>query len=473
MPVNYKLNSRIKLESQNHTSLTFTIDGKRTAVFHAQSQSICDEICKCTTNYINIENIHKKTDISKKDLIRLKHFFLKLENNNLLDYLILLKTDEHARIVPKLSIFKNNILKDSEFLIEDNCYMFSRFSFFYQKNNSIVLENPLSSFNTVISEMLFKKLLNLTNSVTSIYDFKKEFEDCKTEIDLLLVFLIKGNIIHPVTYSEPDYLASWEPHDLFFHFKSRQGILIDNGQFGGTYRFLNTAIQPPNEFKERDSKIQIYLDKPDTNTLTDNNPSFSNVLENRRSRRMFDSKNLIMMEEIGAFLYRSIGIREVIPMKPQTAVFRPYPSAGAIHEIECYLVVNRCVNLKKGIYYYCPLEHCLDQLIIGDEYVSDMISNACVALGNSSDMAPHVLFVFTSNFQKISWKYEKMAYRSTLISLGALMQTMSLVATSMNLSSCIVGSGDSLLFAEALKLDIFKEGAIGEFALGTCIRNNE
>jgi hypothetical protein len=49
---------------------------------------------------------------------------------------------------------------------------------------------------------------------------------------------------------------------------------------------------------------------------------------------------------------------------------------------------------------------------------------------------------------------------------GAIFQTMSLVATSMNLASCIVGSGDSSLFGEALEINALEEGAVGEFALG-------
>lgn len=37
----------------------------------------------------------------------------------------------------------------------------------------------------------------------------------------------------------------------------------------------------------------------------------------------------------------------------------------------------------------------------------------------------------------------------------------------MNLASCIVGSGDSSFFSEALEIDSLKEGAIGKFAIGT------
>ena len=80
--------------------------------------------------------------------------------------------------------------------------------------------------------------------------------------------------------------------------------------------------------------------------------------------------------------------------------------------------------------------------------------------------SPQILFILTSRFKKIAWKYEKMSYRCTLVSMGAIFQTMSLVATSMNLASCIVGSGDSFLFAKALNIDPLEEGAIGEFTLG-------
>lgn len=70
---------------------------------------------------------------------------------------------------------------------------------------------------------------------------------------------------------------------------------------------------------------------------------------------------------------------------------------------------------------------------------------------------PHVLIVLTSRFRKIAWKYEKIAYRSTLITLGAIFQTMSLVATSMNLASYIISTSNSYVFNDTVGLNALEK----------------
>jgi hypothetical protein len=61
------------------------------------------------------------------------------------------------------------------------------------------------------------------------------------------------------------------------------------------------------------------------------------------------------------------------------------------------------------------------------------------------------------------WKYQGMAYALILKDLGALLQTMYLVATAMNLAPCALGSGDTDLFAEATGLNPLEEASVGEF----------
>jgi SagB-type dehydrogenase family enzyme len=60
-----------------------------------------------------------------------------------------------------------------------------------------------------------------------------------------------------------------------------------------------------------------------------------------------------------------------------------------------------------------------------------------------------------------------MGYALVLKDLGALMQTMYLVATAMGLAPCAIGSGDAAVFARATGLDPLAESSVGEFALST------
>ncbi len=51
--------------------------------------------------------------------------------------------------------------------------------------------------------------------------------------------------------------------------------------------------------------------------------------------------------------------------------------------------------------------------------------------------------------------------------VGALYQTMYLVATAMKLAPCGIGNGDSDLFAQAAGCNYYAETSVGEFALGS------
>lgn len=111
-------------------------------------------------------------------------------------------------------------------------------------------------------------------------------------------------------------------------------------------------MAPPQTFKDTDFDHAIKLHKPNLDVLAINDIPFSMVLESRRSVRIYSKSKIINIEELGEFLYRSIGIREVIKTSNKDAIFRPYPGAGAIHEIDYYLVVNACEGIDSGIYYY-------------------------------------------------------------------------------------------------------------------------
>ena len=80
---------------------------------------------------------------------------------------------------------------------------------------------------------------------------------------------------------------------------------------------------------------------------------------------------------------------------------------------------------------------------------------------------PQVLIIIAARFQRLSWKYQSMAYNVLLKNVGALYQTMYLVATAMDLAPCALGGGDSDLFARATGLDYYAETSVGEFLLGS------
>ena len=144
---------------------------------------------------------------------------------------------------------------------------------------------------------------------------------------------------------------------------------------------------------------------------------------------------------------------------------RPYPGGGAIYELELYVNVRTCENIPPALYHYCPNEHRLEKISGPTEAVDRLIKDA----GRSAELAglPQILITIAARFQRLSWKYESMAYSALLKNVGVLYQTMYLVATAMDLAPCAIGGGDSDLFARAAALDYYAETSVGEFLLGS------
>jgi SagB-type dehydrogenase family enzyme len=193
---------------------------------------------------------------------------------------------------------------------------------------------------------------------------------------------------------------------------------------------------------------------------------FTAVLEQRQSKRQYGEQP-VSLEQLGEFLYRTARLKKVIDMGPGDAqlAFRPYPSGGALHELEIYPVIGSCQGLESGLYYYNALDHQLHQISGQTQHVDGLLTYAWLAANRESQ--PQVLFVITARFQRIQWKYQSLPYALILKHVGVLMQTMYLVATAMGLAPCALGGGNSDLFAQAAQLDYYAETSVGEFLLGS------
>jgi oxazoline/thiazoline dehydrogenase len=55
---------------------------------------------------------------------------------------------------------------------------------------------------------------------------------------------------------------------------------------------------------------------------------------------------------------------------------RPYPSGGALYELEFYVTVNHCQDLARGFYHYEPLHHRLEHLAAPAQEVEALLADA-------------------------------------------------------------------------------------------------
>jgi SagB-type dehydrogenase family enzyme len=329
-----------------------------------------------------------------------------------------------------------------------------------------VLESPLSHGRIILQGWMGAALageLAMARSFPTLCNLFKEIPP--QTIALFLGLLLGSGFLCEAKPEEPypgesRSLLQWDFHDLLFHARSRLGR--HTNRFGGTYRFQD-KIDPLPAVKPPMSEEGIDLFRPDMERLEERDYPFSLVLEQRRSIREY-ADFPITDRELGEFLYRTARVKELIRTESQDLSKRPYPGGGAIYELELYLTIDSCNNIPAGLYHYCPKSHRLEKLCGRTEATNELLKDAMRSTGEGT---PQVLITIAARFQRLSWKYESMAYSVILKNVGVLYQTMYLVATAMDLAPCALGGGDSDLFAKAAGLDYYLETSVGEFLLGS------
>lgn len=346
-------------------------------------------------------------------------------------------------------------------------YAISRFAYLHREKKCLVLESPLSHGKITLPGWRGAAVSAKLTEAQTPGSLCVLLPDVPHDVmllflEMLLVIGFVSEIKTSEDYSEEGAtLAQWDFHDLLFHARSRLGR--HDNPFGGNYRF-HGKINPLPALKPAPAGPLIDLYKPDMEQLERNDYPFSLVLEHRCSIREYAAQP-IMDRQLGEFLYRSARIKELIKSEVQDISKRPYPGGGAIHELEIYVTVNVCENIPPGLYHYCPNAHRLEPISAWTEATDALLKDAMRSTGQEE--MPQVLITIAARFQRLSWKYQSMAYNVMLKNVGVLYQTMYLVATAMDLAPCALGGGDSDLFARAAGLDYYAETSVGEFLLGS------
>ena len=259
-------------------------------------------------------------------------------------------------------------------------------------------------------------------------------------------------------------LRQWEFHDLLFHSRSREGRHAEPA--GATYRFRGELTPLPAQ-KPAGPLPAIPLPGP---SLPQPAPSFFGVLDARRSLRV-PGVDPITMQQLATFLHHVARIRQVetcafAPGLGLEVLSKPCSGGGSLHELELYLTVTRCAGLTPGLYHYDAGAHTLEPCPGSDPAVKELVRTAQAAMGQTPP--PDILFTVAARVQRVSWKYQSIAYALILKDTGVLYQQMYLVATALGLAPCALGSGDAQVFAQASGLPFFQETSVGEFALSGC-----
>jgi SagB-type dehydrogenase family enzyme len=258
--------------------------------------------------------------------------------------------------------------------------------------------------------------------------------------------------------------AMWSPEDLWVHAHAR-GTRLSSG-YGGSYRFKE-RFPPLPAVPRQHGGTRIVLPRPDLEEIEAKDPSFTKVLESRRSVRTHDNASPITAAQLGELLFRALRHRRPPQQGGDGQQFcdRPYPSAGGSGELEVYPLVTACEGMEPGLWHYESDGHALRQVAEPGPGTAALIDVARSAGLMNAD--PQVVLIVAARFGRIGWKYESIAYSLILKDVGVLYQTVYLVAAAMGLAACGLGGGDAVDFAAASGLDYFREGSVGEILLGS------
>ncbi|HEY6351047.1 MAG TPA: SagB family peptide dehydrogenase [Candidatus Angelobacter sp.] len=340
-------------------------------------------------------------------------------------------------------------------------YQLSRFAVLRVTDDGFVLESPLNNKQFPVRGASIMRILDalshpvrLESLLASVGEPEREalrsfFKTCE-EAKLLTRLRDDG-----LTEEQVGPLGYWEFHDLLFHASTRMGR--NRRPVGGTYR-LKDRLPPEPAFRPDEVGESLILPKPDPGQIQ---MSWTQVMERRRSQY---GEGPLTLNALGSFLYWTCRTTRVIEHGDEAMVQKLYPSGGSLHSLSAYVAIRACDGCTPGLYRYLDREHAL-RPVSTSPAVEKLLTDAASSTGGHVQN-PAVLLILSARFPRTAWKYESIAYRLILLEIGALLQTMYLAATGLNLRGCALGCGDSDHFARIAGTDYYSETSVGEFLLG-------
>lgn len=314
------------------------------------------------------------------------------------------------------------------------------------------------------------KLLLSLRSATTLDTFLRTLGKDKEEVARAILdrwlerrFITEVNDENVAEEDSIDSLRHWEPHDLAFHLRSRRGR--NPYAVGATWRLA--AMLPPEPVRRTEPTgvfERISLPRLDIEQLRSNDLTLTEALERRRSRYSIEP---LAKEQLADLLFRACRVTGKVGLADRSGelIRKVYPSGGSLHSLETYVVADRCGGLPSGAYRYDPFEHQLELVRQMDAEVRTLLEDAQRATLKLAGLPP-ALLIFAPRFRRVARKYDSLAYHVILQEVGALYQTIYLVAESLGLAVSAIGSGDSDRFSRVFGTDFFAESSVGEMIVG-------
>jgi SagB-type dehydrogenase family enzyme len=173
----------------------------------------------------------------------------------------------------------------------------------------------------------------------------------------------------------------------------------------------------------------------------DGKMSVEKAIKERRTVRDFLPRPLTSTQ-LSQILWAAQGITD------EKSGFRAAPSGGALYPLDVYAVVGEggVEGLESGVYIYQPKGHTIRLVLQGDKR-KDVAGASLWQMWVAN--AP-VIFVVTSEHERITRKYGKRGIRYAQIEVGHIGQNIFLQSGALGLGAGIVGAFHDGAMAEAI-----------------------
>lgn len=346
-------------------------------------------------------------------------------------------------------------LRTTSLATDETSVVLSRFAAVRAHDGTLVADAPLAAGPVVLHHPHAAAILATLAAPRTAPDVAMRTGLSRDVVDGVLNLLCMAGIAaatdagghHP---DDTGAAAYWAPHDADFLAHTRPWR---RDRPVGATGYLQDTLPDPPAVKPPMGGHVITLDAAveGSDDLT-----LQQALEHRRSLRAHAAR-AITLRELGLFLHRTA-------RAPRGAHSRLHPGGGARHPLEVYVVANRCEGLDAGLYHYRATDHALEHVAVS----ADALATVAHARGVVIDggVLPQLHLVITARMPRMAHRYQGIALALVQQEVGALLQTMYLVATAMRLAPCAVGTSDAAAFARVIGVHLLEEPAVGGLVLG-------
>ena len=323
-------------------------------------------------------------------------------------------------------------------------YLLSRFAAVRRDGCSLAVDSPRAGARVVLHDARAAALIGTLAEPGTVAELTGRVGSLPAgAVADVLALLLNGDALDhppdggaPPSEDETPALRTGEFHDLLFHAGWRRAPGGPRG--AGPVPAAGPASAPAAFFD---------LPRPDVDHIRRHDPPLGRVQAARRSTREYGADPLTV-RQLGEFLDRTARAGE------------PFP--GAPQPLEIFPVVDDCAGLDAGLYRYDRRRHRLARLCGRTADVERLLADAAASAGLAESGVQALLVLAAGRTAPAPYPYALL-----LQQVGALFQTMYLVATAMGLAPCALGCGDSDAFARAAGADYYAEPSVGEFLLGS------